>query len=141
MRISVDVTPSSVLVRGLEEAKYDFILGRTNPRRNPQDYLFHPGRTEMISLMVRRSHPLADRDLVDLSELGQFPWVIQEEGSPVLDAVERAFHSESVAVPSRVLNSSSLLVALAHVVDGTLNHPRTLCDGRRVDHVFVSIRR
>jgi DNA-binding transcriptional LysR family regulator len=125
MRISVDVAPSSVLFRGLEEAKYDFILGRTNPRRNPQDYRFHPGRTEKISLMVHRSHPLADRDQVDIAELSEFPWVIQEEGSPIREAVEQAFHAESVAVPSRVLNSSSLLVALAHVVGGQAISPQT----------------
>jgi len=125
MRISVDVAPSSVLFRGLEEAKYDFILGRTSPRHNPRDYRFHPGRTEKISLMVHQSHPLAQRDEVEIAELGQFPWVIQEEGSPIREAVEQAFHAESIAVPSRVLNSSSLLVALAHMVGGQAISPQT----------------
>jgi DNA-binding transcriptional LysR family regulator len=125
LRISVDVAPSSVLYRGLEEARYDFILGRTNPRSNPQDLRYHPGRAELVSLMVHKSHPLAGKPDLDMAELAGFPWVIQEEGSPIRDAVEQAFHAESIPVPTRVLNSSSLLVALAQIAGGQAISPQT----------------
>ena len=125
LRISVDVAPSSSLFRGLEEARYDFILGRTNPRSNPHDYRFHPGRAEIVSLMVHKSHPLAGQALVGMSDLGAYPWVIQEEGSPIRDAVEQAFRAEDIPVPTRVLNSSSLLVALAQVAEGMAISPQT----------------
>ena len=125
LRISVDVAPSSALFRGLEEARYDFILGRTNPRNNAQGFQFYPGRAEIVSLMVHKSHPLAGSNVVGMEDLVAFPWVIQEEGSPIREAVELAFHAESIQVPTRVLNSSSLLVALAQVAEGLAISPQT----------------
>lgn len=125
LRITVDVAPSSVLFRGLEEARYDFILGRADPRYAPNDFLFHPGRAEKIALMVHQSHPLAGEGMVPLERLAQFPWVIQEEGSPIRQAVEDTFLSHGTQVPARVLNSSSLLVALTHVLDGGAIAPQT----------------
>jgi DNA-binding transcriptional LysR family regulator len=124
LRIYVDVEPSSRLFRGLQEAQYDFILGRANPHHNPVDFRFHPGRKEVVSLMVHSTHPLAKRDKVSLAETSDFPWVIQEEGSPIREAVEQAFHTEAVPVPPRVLNSSSLLVALTRVAEGTAIAPQ-----------------
>lgn len=118
VRISVDVAPSAALFRGLEEAQYDFILGRANPRRTTNDFNFHPGRSEIVSLTVHTSHPLAGRSAINLAELLDFPWIVQEESSPIRNAVEQAFHSQGLPVPSRVLNSSSLLVALSQVAMG-----------------------
>ncbi len=125
LHISVDVAPSATLFRGLEEARYDFIFGRTNPHSNPHDYRFYPGRAEIVSLMVHKSHPMAGNRVVDLAELLTFPWVMQEEGSPIREAVENAFHTQEIQVPSRVLNSSSLLVALAQVAEGQAISPQT----------------
>lgn len=125
LRISIDVAPSRVLFRGLEEARYAFILGRADPRHNPADFRFHPGRTEKLALMVHRTHPLAGKKQVDLADLHQFPWVIQEEGSPIRSAVEAAFYAEDLPVPPRILNSSSLLVVLAQIENGLAIAPQT----------------
>lgn len=125
VRISVDVGPSSVLFRGLEEARYDFILGRADPRRYSSDFRFHPGRKERIQLMVHEAHPLAGQDKVDLAQLDTYPWVIQEEGSPIRIAVEETFHFKGLPVPSQVLNSSSLLVAIAYIEKGRAIAPQT----------------
>ncbi len=124
LQISVDVAPSTVLFRGLEEARYDFILGRVDPSQNRADYLFLPGRTEVVSLMVHTSHPLAGQKQVDLADLDDYPWVIQQEGSPIRVAVEEAFFLQGLPVPSRVLNSSSLLVALAQIENGRTISPQ-----------------
>ncbi len=125
VRISVDVGPSSVLFRGLQETRYDFILGRADPRRNSKDYRFHPGRKENVLLLVHDSHPLAGLDVVDLKETSEYLWVIQEEGSPIRMAVENTFHAEGLPVPPMILNSSSLLVAFAQIEHGRAIAPQT----------------
>lgn len=125
IRISVDVAPSTVLFRGLEEARYDFILGRADPRRDPTNFRFHPGRKENVMLMVHRTHPLVEKPEVGLEDLAGFPWVMQEEGSPIRVVVEEGFHNEGLPVPSSILNSSSLLVALAQVEKGRAVSPQT----------------
>jgi DNA-binding transcriptional LysR family regulator len=125
LRISVDVAPSTVLFRGLEEGRYDFILGRKTPHSNPQDFRFHPGRIEIVSLMVHKSHPLAEKSDVEIAELSNFPWIIQDEGNPIRDAVENVFHTQKIPVPMRILNSSSLLVALSQIAEGFAIAPQT----------------
>ncbi|MBV6656909.1 MAG: LysR family transcriptional regulator [Devosiaceae bacterium] len=125
VRISVDVAPSTALFRGLEESRYDFILGRANPRSTTKDFRFYPGRAETVSLLVGETHPLAGLASVNLSELADYPWVIQEEGSPIREAVEQAFHQHGLPVPGRVLNSSSLLVALAQIAQADAIAPQT----------------
>ena len=80
---------------------------------------------ERVSLLVHASHPLVGQGKVTLSTLSGYPWVIQEEGSPIREAVAQAFHRAQVSVPSRVLNSSSLLVALAQVSEGQAISPQT----------------
>lgn len=125
LRVSVDIAPSIVLFRQLKEARYDFIMGRTTPGQDTSDFRFHPARSENVSLLAHVSHPLAGQDNVNLEELARFPWVIQEEGTPIRQAVENAFHSNGISVPPRVLNSSSLLVALAQVAEGQAIAPQT----------------
>lgn len=125
LRISVDVAPSVALFRGLEEARYDFVLGRSDPYRDTKDYRFHPARKENVRLLVHDTHPLAEREKVDLSELTTFPWVIQEEGSPIRVSVENAFYAQGIPVPTRVINSSSLLVALAQIENSQTIAPQT----------------
>lgn len=125
LRISVDVAPSTVLFRGLEEGRYDFILGRKTPHSKTQDFRLHPGRIEIVSLMVHRSHPLAEKTDVEIAQLAHFPWIIQDEGNPIRDAIENVFHAHEIPVPSRILNSSSLLVALSQVSEGYAIAPQT----------------
>lgn len=117
-RISVDVGPSSQLFRGLEEAQFDFILGRPPHTELPYNFHFIPGRGERVSLLVHRSHPMAERADISLKDLSGFSWVMQAEGSPIRRAVETAFLTAQFEAPTKVLNSSSLLVALAHISDG-----------------------
>lgn len=144
LRVSVDVAPSAVLFRHLEEARYDFILGRVTPGHDTRDLRLYPARSEIVSLLVHESHPLAGQDRVALEALTDFPWVIQEEGSPIRDAVEQAFHASGVPVPTRVLNSSSLLVALAQVAEGRAIAPQTeevknLLVSREIDARLVAL--
>lgn len=117
VRISVDVAPSRVLVRQLEEGRYDFVIARVPPGHDSRGLRLHPARTEIVSLLVHATHPLAASDRVTLSDLVDQPWVMQEPGTPIRQAVEEAFFAEGLPTPHRVLNSSSLLVALAQVAN------------------------
>lgn len=110
---TIDVAPSVELVRGLEEGRFDFILARLPPEYDSRAFRLTPARGEVVSLLVSRSHPLAGRQSVSLSELASYEWVIQERGSPIRSAVEQAFHAAGVPVPGNITNTSSLLIMLA----------------------------
>ncbi|MFZ7094481.1 LysR family transcriptional regulator [Primorskyibacter sp. 2E233] len=110
MSITIEVSPSTDLVRGLEEGRFDFVIARIPASQSSQDFLVHPARSEVVQLLVRKMHPLAGHTNVSLGDLLEFDWAIQERGSPIRQAVELAFHNRGVPTPPRVMNSSSLLI-------------------------------
>lgn len=128
--MTLEVSPSIDLVRGLDEGRFDFIVGRVPPEHDSREYLVHAGRTETVQLLVRESHPLAGRRDIALRELAGFDWVIQERGSPIREAVEDAFYSQSLTVPQRVINSSSLLAVEALLATSDVIAPQSkeVCD-------------
>ena len=113
VEVTVEVAPSVTLVRGLEEGRFDFIIGRLPPEADSTQFRVVPARTEVVTLMVRQDHPMAGRKGVALRDLAACEWVIQERGSPIRRAVDEAFRTAGLAAPLRITNSSSLLVALA----------------------------
>lgn len=113
VEVSIEVGPSTELVRGLEEGRFEFILARLPQDYDPREFDILPARFEMVSLIVHQDHPLATRTGLDLADLIDFDWVVQERGSPIRAAVEGAFAAAGVPVPASITNSSSLLVMLA----------------------------
>lgn len=113
VKVTIEVGPSTELVRGLEEGRFDFIAARIPPEQDSRDFMVYPARSEVVKLIVRDTHPMAGHVDVTLDELTEFDWVIQERGSPIRQAVEAAYHSSGCAAPTRVINSSSLLVVQA----------------------------
>ncbi len=113
LEFTIGIGPSTDLVRGLSERRYDFVLARLPSDYDSLAFQVVPGRSEQVSLVVNRTHPLAREPQVKLAQLRDYEWVIQERGSPIRDAVEDAFHQANVSVPTKVTSTSSLLVALA----------------------------
>lgn len=113
MEFTIGVGPSTELVRGLAERRFDFIIARLPSDYDSRFFNVFPGRGEAVSLIVRGSHPLAHQPDVELADLRDYEWVIQERGSPIREALEDAFHRNNVPVPDKVTNSSSMLIAMA----------------------------
>lgn len=125
LNVNIAIGPSTQLVRGLEEGTFDFIIARIPQGLDVAEFQMHPARSESVALVVHRSHRLASSPMVRLSELAQDEWVMQERGSPIREAVEHAYHSQSAPVPVNVTDSSSLLIALAMIAGGNAIAPLT----------------
>lgn len=121
---TVEVAPSVTLIRGLEEGRFDFVLARLGAGNRVRSFKAYPGRTELLSLLVRTDHPLAGRQ-VSLSDTAPFEFVNQEVGSPIRLAMETAFLEHGFQTPEKVTNSSSLLVALSLVLASNAIAPLT----------------
>lgn len=109
---TLEVAPSSELVRSLEQGKFDFVIARMPDQYDSRAFHMLPARSEIMSLIVRKSHPLADKKQITLQDLADFDWTIQERGSPIRSALEDAFAQEEVDMPTHITNTSSLLVML-----------------------------
>jgi DNA-binding transcriptional LysR family regulator len=121
---TVEVAPSANLIRGLEQGRFDFVLARMGPESDARLFAGHPGRTETVRLLARGGHPLAGRT-VPLKATAPFDFIMQERGSPIRTALEEAFLRARLTTPERVVNSSSLLVALSMVEESDAIAPLT----------------
>ncbi|WP_176248772.1 MULTISPECIES: LysR family transcriptional regulator [unclassified Sulfitobacter] len=112
LEATIEVGPSTELVRRLEKGHFDFIIARLPHEYDSRAFYIRPARSEVVSLVVRASHPLVKKAKVSLEDLAQFEWAIQERGSPIRTAVEEAFAANGTQIPSHITNTSSLLVML-----------------------------
>ena len=113
IEVTIDVGPSTHLVRGLVAGRYDFVISRLPADHDSRDFRLYPARSEDVSLLVHPDHPFAGEPQITLDRLRGCEWVMQESGSPIRQAVETAFHTQGLQAPDRVTNSSSLLVVLS----------------------------
>lgn len=116
-----EVGPSTELIQRLEQGIYDFVIARIPSHYDSRAFNILPARSEIVSLVVRSSHPLAHKAKVSLQDLSDYEWTVQERGSPIRSAVESAFATEEIRMPSHITNTSSLLVML-----GLLEHSDTV---------------
>jgi DNA-binding transcriptional LysR family regulator len=115
LRITIEVGPSTHLIRGLVEGEFDFVIARLPPEYDSRDFKIIPARSEIVSLLARKNHPLSGAKQLQLADLKDYEWVIQEHRSPIRQALENAFHSSNVKVPSNITNTSSALVMLTYL--------------------------
>lgn len=113
IEVTIEVAPSTELMRGLVEGRFDFVICRIPTGYDSRDFQLYPARSEQVSLLVRPEHPLAAHEKLKLDALLDFEWVIQEIGSPIRQAIENAFSSQGLRTPQRIINSSSHLVMLS----------------------------
>lgn len=126
IRVTIEIGPSAQLIQGLEAERLDFVISRLPPHCNSRDFRLTPARNEVVSLLVRRDHPMSRARNVTLSDLTGYEWVIQESGNPIREAVETAFHTAGVETPENITNSSSLLVVLAMLAGSDVIAPQSM---------------
>lgn len=117
VEVSVDVSSSAQLMRGLGAGDYDFTLSRVGPHDYSREFDIQPARNEAVLLMVRRDHPLAGADVVSLSQLQDQLWTMQDRGAPIRHALEIAFHQEGVALPTNLIKTASVVAIMALLRD------------------------
>lgn len=133
IEFTIEVGPSTTMVRGLVEDRFDLVVSRLPPNYDSRDFHLHPARSEQIVLVTNPEHQLANQKAVLLKDTLDFNWVIQEVGSPIRQAVEAAFFELNLATPSNMTNSSSMVVALS-----LLNDPNTISpQAREVAELLV----
>ncbi len=111
--ITIAVAPSEELIQGLHNGDYDFVLARVPPEQDRRHFDFMQGRSESAEFLVRCDHPLLRLKKPTLQDFRDYGWVIQGIGTPMRDAVERAYIENSMPLPEEIINTTSLLVMIA----------------------------
>ena len=121
--ILIDVSPSDKLLHDLLAGEHDFILSRMPADADAAEFIVHPGRPEVVDLVVHHSHPLSSVEQISLNKLGSYGWVMQSPGYPIREAVKDAFLRANARLPENIINTSSLLVMLAMLESSRLIVP------------------
>lgn len=115
--VSLEVSSSASLMRGVERGDYDFTLARVGPKDYARDLVIEPARHEDILLMVRRDHPMAAQERLTLADLRDQLWTMQDRGAPIRQALEIAFHEEGTEMPENLIKTASVVVIMALLRD------------------------
>ncbi|GLS29111.1 DNA-binding transcriptional regulator, LysR family [Mesorhizobium albiziae] len=126
IEISVQIETSGVLARELLASRHDFIIARIPDDLNPRLFDARVIGIEKACLIVRRGHPLAGHQTVELEQLIDYDWVFQPAGSLLRRTLETIFMSRNVALPDRILNTTSLLLTLVMVAQSDAIAPVAL---------------
>jgi DNA-binding transcriptional LysR family regulator len=131
ININVAVETSNVLARELLASRYDFILARIPEDMNARLFVAQEVGVEKACLVVRRDHPLAQLQTIDVAALSDHDWVFQLVGSLLNRSVEKLFLARGAALPSRIVNTSSLLMTLVMVRETDAIAPMALDVAKR----------
>lgn len=113
--ITIDAMPSRDLLTLLTAGELDMAIGRILPEFDSQLLNILPMGDEGVSFLVRAGHPLARAASVTMTELHGYEWIVQSRGSPIREATLAAFAGLGLPEPVNVVNSPSILLAMAYV--------------------------
>ncbi|TDD41253.1 LysR substrate-binding domain-containing protein [Saccharopolyspora elongata] len=101
-------SPEALLVE-LEAGRIDLVVGRLTA---PSDEQFsrHKLYDESVELVVRESHPLADRVGIALSDLAEYPWILPSAETALRRELEEFFARNSTALPVNRVETTSFLI-------------------------------
>lgn len=113
--VNVEVATSDVLCAALAGGELDFYLGRLPDGRDKRQFDLHNIGPEPISLMVRSGHPLLRAPERAMERLPEFDWVLPFERTLLRVTVENALMRLGIALPAKVINTSSAMLTIVTV--------------------------
>ncbi|WP_134678661.1 LysR family transcriptional regulator [Paracoccus ravus] len=116
LRVRIDVETSDRLAGMLLAGQLDLYLGRVPDRVDAALFDLAPVGPEPLSLIVRADHPLVSASGATLRDCLGFDWVIQPPGSMMRVSVERYLLDRGLGVPGKVIDTSSLMLTMAFVM-------------------------
>lgn len=115
IEINIQIENSNVLVRELQSARHDFVIGRIPDDMDPRQFNLIEIGEEDVCLIVREGHPLLEKGVVTPADLPGYDWVFQPSGTLLRRAVEDSFLSTGTPLPATIINTSSIILTISIV--------------------------
>jgi DNA-binding transcriptional LysR family regulator len=130
IKISLHVANSPNLVGRLLALELDFVAARIPVDVDPALFDYHEIGKEEICLLVRLDHPLAGDDIVDVPQMVDFQWILEQRGSILRQRIEQLFGSHGCASPQRIIETDSYFASLGIVArtDAIVRAPMLVTD-------------
>ncbi|MFT6951281.1 MAG: LysR family transcriptional regulator of gallate degradation [Paraglaciecola sp.] len=105
--ISIVDGPYGEQFNSLLHGQLDLIVGAL--RLPNQDIIQRPLFQDQLSIVVKANHPLSTRQTISTAELQKLDWVAPAKSTPARDVFSQIFVSRGLALPSHVIECSSLV--------------------------------
>jgi DNA-binding transcriptional LysR family regulator len=112
MTIRLSATTSDQLLRGLEKNEIDLVIGRLTETRHHAIFDVEPLSIENLWAFVAADHPLAGRPDISLAEMEVYPWVLQQQTSPMRQVIDRAFAEAGLPSLDNLVETTSIFATL-----------------------------
>ena len=113
VQIDITVAPSDILFSQLLAGKLDFVIARVPAGADSHAVIAEKIADEPVELVVRRSHPLAQKSPLTMADLAAFDWVLPGRGNALADAVLSRIAELGLRPPNQRLSTASFLLTLA----------------------------
>ena len=108
VRVITVESPYELLAAELRSGELDFILGALRPMDKSKELFQEPVFDDVLSLVVRAGHPLADQPKISFVDLYRASWVLSREGSPSRELLERFFRDLGQTSPQPTVETGDL---------------------------------
>ncbi len=112
MTIRLSTTTSDELLRGLEKNEIDLVIGRLTEARHHAIFDVEPLSIENLWVFASSDHPLAGRTEVSLAEMEAYPWVLQQQTSPMRQVIDRSFAEAGLPSLDNLVETTSIFATL-----------------------------
>ncbi len=134
MPVRVVDGPYQSLLGDLRRGSLDLLVGALRDPAPIGDIVQVPLFDDRLALLARPDHPLAAQQTISVGDLAEYPWVVPHQGTPTRSQFEAIFTGAGSNVPSRLIESGSLLLMRSLLREslhlGCISHvqARTECD-------------
>jgi DNA-binding transcriptional LysR family regulator len=106
----VELDYSKHLIKKLLQGDLDLVIGRILDHDGADELAFEPLADERHAVIARAKHPLASKRMLSLADIVGQGWILPEPGSVARDRLVEVFAQQSLALPSNVVQTTSLPV-------------------------------
>lgn len=98
------------LVAALRCGDLDLVVGALRGESRDADLTEEALIEDELSLIVRRGHPLQERNDIDWPDLLDYEWILPRRGTPTRELFEAALISHDLKAPQHVVETSSTVL-------------------------------
>jgi len=111
LAIEIAVDTSDRLLAQLREGVLELVVGR-NIALDGIACTFTAIEDEALAIIASVEHPLARKRRLDFEDLLAYPWILQPQGSPMREVIEREFRSHHASLPRGLIETGSILTTI-----------------------------
>jgi DNA-binding transcriptional LysR family regulator len=119
LAIEIAVDTSDKLLAQLREGVLEVVVGRLTPLAGIE-CKFTAIDDEELVVIARNDHPLARKRKIEFDALLEHPWIVQPQGSPMREVVEREFRTHHRSIPKGLIETGSILTTINLITSSDL---------------------